>query len=113
MEYISLMTTYLQQLSNERENCRLLRKLSFASDPGPKRAGVGTHLALSNYNPLNSKRRVSCTRHVTNIGLSSYTNGKRIKNIRENSLFCEISGSSDEGVNRSGIEPLVNVLFLN
>ncbi|VBB27565.1 unnamed protein product [Acanthocheilonema viteae] len=44
------------QLSNE--NCCYLRKLSYASDPGPKHIGVGAHFALSNCNPLYSKRRL-------------------------------------------------------
>uniref|UniRef100_A0A1I7W188 RCR-type E3 ubiquitin transferase n=1 Tax=Loa loa TaxID=7209 RepID=A0A1I7W188_LOALO len=46
------------QLSNARENCCPMRKISYASDPGPKHAGVGTHLAFSNYNPLYSKKRL-------------------------------------------------------
>ncbi|VDO25358.1 unnamed protein product, partial [Onchocerca flexuosa] len=55
------------QLSNERENCWLIRKLSYASsDPGPKHTGVGTHLAISNYNPPYSKRRLGSS-PLTNV----------------------------------------------
>ncbi|EJW75847.1 hypothetical protein WUBG_13244 [Wuchereria bancrofti] len=57
-DYISLITDDLQQLSNGRENGCLLRKLSYASDPGPKHTCVTTHFALSNYNPLYSTRRL-------------------------------------------------------
>ncbi|VDK87337.1 unnamed protein product, partial [Litomosoides sigmodontis] len=46
------------QLSDERDNFCQLRKLSYASDPGPKHAGVGAYLTLSNCNPLYSKRRL-------------------------------------------------------
>ncbi|VIO97478.1 B-box zinc finger family protein [Brugia malayi] len=46
------------QLSNGGGNGCHLRKLSYASDPGPKHSCVTTHSALSNYNPLYSTRRL-------------------------------------------------------
>ncbi|CAG9534611.1 unnamed protein product [Cercopithifilaria johnstoni] len=67
------------QLSNERENFYHVRKLSFASDPGPKRVGIGTHLALSNCNPLYSERRLGSSPLTNAFNRSELVNSIRRK----------------------------------
>uniref|UniRef100_A0A915PSJ6 RCR-type E3 ubiquitin transferase n=1 Tax=Setaria digitata TaxID=48799 RepID=A0A915PSJ6_9BILA len=65
--------------SNEHENCWLLRKMPYASDPGPKHVGPGTHLGLSNYNPLYSKRRLGSSPLTNSPNRSDLANSIRRK----------------------------------
>ncbi|MCP9259802.1 E3 ubiquitin-protein ligase rpm-1 [Dirofilaria immitis] len=95
------------QSSNERENCWMPRKLSYASsDPGPKHAGIGTHLALSNCNTLYSKGRLGSS------SLTNFSNRSELVNSIRRKMFEGYERRQSAEIVRSPSVALKSLLIL-